>query len=63
MLSGHNFCFLPRMLVPLDESAGALNQINANAEWKQVRATLDLETEKRWDGAAKYFGTNPPNDR
>lgn len=54
------FYFLRRMLVSLDEFAGALNQINANAEWKQIRATLDLETEKRWYGAVKYFGTNRP---
>jgi hypothetical protein len=50
------FYFLRRMLVSLDEFAGALNQVNANVEWKRIRATFDSETEKRWDGAVKYFG-------
>ena len=52
------FYFLRRMLVTLDEFAGALHRINANPEWKEIRSHFDRETEQRWDGAVKYFSHN-----
>lgn len=57
------FYFLRRMLVSLDEFAGALNQINANAEWKKIRRSFDSETKKLWDDALKYFSVNRPKWR
>src|SRR6476620_3496134 len=51
------FYFIRRLLVSIDEFAGALHQINANAEWKRLRKDFDPDTELRWDSAVKYFAS------
>lgn len=55
------FYFLRRLLVTLDEFAGALSQINANAGWKRIRRGFDRDCERRWDAAVKYFSHNRPH--
>jgi hypothetical protein len=52
------YYFLRRTLVSIDEFVSALHTLNADSEWKKIRATFDADTERRWSAAVDFLTTN-----